>query len=86
MIKFYRKDNKVQIDVEHGIFFNDGYFSLEINQSMDYQAELLKKALQDNLNKHLMIIKEKYYNEGWKDAKAKSGKRKSFWGGWEKPS
>jgi len=86
MIKFSRDNSKVKVDLEHGIFFGDGYFSLEINQSMDYQAELLRKALQDNLNRHLERIKEKYYNEGWKDAKAKSGKRKSFWGGWEKPS
>jgi len=84
MIKFRRTENKVIVDIEHGIFHNDGYFSLDVNQNHDYQAELLRKAFQDNLNRHLQDIKEKYYNEGWKDAKAKVGRRSSFWGGWEK--
>lgn len=84
MLRFKRNENKVLVEVEHGVFFNGAYFSLELHQSQDYQAELLRKAFQENLNRHLEKIKQKYYNEGWKDAKAKTAKRSSFWGGWEK--
>lgn len=84
MIRFKRKDTKVIIDVEHGVFNGGEYFELEINQSQEYQAELLRKAFQENLNKHLKQTKEKYYNMGWKHAKAKSKKWTSFWGGFEK--
>lgn len=84
MIRFLRDGNKVKINIEHGIFHSDSYFPLSIEQSADYQAELLRAALQTNLNRHLELMKQKYYNEGWKDAKAKTKKRTSFWGGWEK--
>lgn len=83
MIRFYREENKVNIHVEHGIFGNDVGFELKIEQAYAYQAELLTRALQENLNRHLTKIKEDAYNAGWKDAKAKTRKRTSFWGGWE---
>lgn len=84
MLKISRNDNKVLVNIEHGIFGDDNIFELEINQVFDYQAELLKRQLNDNMNRHLKIMKEKYYNQGWKDAKAKKGsKRSNFWGGWQ---
>lgn len=86
MITIKRKDEKVQFEIEHGIFYADQHFVLELNQAYPYQAELLRKAFQDNLNRHLINIKEKYYNEGWKNAKAKTKKKRhdDFYGGWEK--
>jgi hypothetical protein len=83
MISFSRKDAKVLIKIEHGIFWGDGYFEFEINQSYEYQAELLKKALRDNLERHIKNIKEDSYNLGWKEAKAKSKKTTEFYGGWK---
>lgn len=84
MIRFTRVDDNVIVSVEHGVFNDGRHFSLELKQSQDYQAELLRRALQDNLNKHLSELKKMYYNKGWKDAKAKKvAKRTSFWGGWK---
>lgn len=83
MISFWREDTKIVVHVEHGIFHDDNGFNLEINQSQIYQAELLKRQFQENLNRHLRNIKEDAYNAGWKDAKAKTKKRTSFWGGWK---
>lgn len=83
MIRFKRSSTNVIIEIEHGVFGNADYFTLEINQTRDYQAELLRQAFRENLNRHLIAIKEKYYAEGWKGAKAKTKKRSDFWGGWE---
>ena len=83
MIRFTRKENKVIVQIEHGIFFDEEYFVLKIDQNENYQAELLSRQLNENLNNHLIKLKEKYYMEGWKNAKAKSAKRKFFFGGWE---
>ena len=84
MIRFSRDEKKVQIKIEHGIFRSTEYFTLELEYGENYQAELLMKAFQDNLNRHQKEMKEKYYNEGWADAKAKRKKRTNerFWGGW----
>lgn len=84
MITFGRNGNKVIIKIEHGIFGGTEYFELDIYQNQDYQAELLMKAFQENLSKRQKEMKEKYYNEGWADAKAKRKKRtgERFWGGW----
>lgn len=84
MIQIYRTGSKVQIHVQHGIFHNNSGFELDINQAHEYNAELLTRALQENLNNHLVALKKKYYEEGWKNAKAKKQKRTHFWGGWEK--
>jgi uncharacterized protein (DUF2164 family) len=83
MIKFYRKDSNTLVHVQHGVFGSEQGFELKIEQAHDYQAQLLVNALHENLNRHLKEIKEKYYNEGWKDAKAKKKKRISFFGGWK---
>lgn len=89
MIHFKRNDNKVIIEIEHGIFpLDKGYFTRELEQTHPYQAELLRKAFQENLNKHLEHIKREYYNRGWKDCqrkgiKAKDRKKTEFFGGWE---
>jgi hypothetical protein len=83
MISFKRTENKVQVNIEHGIFGQDDFFALYINQGIDYQAELLRNALQENLNRHLTDLKRKYYEKGWKDAKGKKKKESFFFGGWE---
>jgi len=83
MIKFLRNEKTVKIEIEHGIFGNENIFELDIHQSFDYQAELLRKQLNENMNRHLKQLKEKYYNEGWKHAKAKTRKRTSFFGDWK---
>lgn len=85
MIKIGRKESKVIVQVKHGIFFGEEYFELEINQGSDYQAELLKRQLQDFMETKLQIIRRDAYLEGWKDAKAKTKKktsRQEFHGTW----
>lgn len=85
MIKFGRTGTTVDIYVEHGIFYTGTAFHLKIEQSQDYQAQLLLQQLQKNMNAQLERIKQQYYEEGWKTAKAKKEpKRKYFYGGWEK--
>jgi len=82
MLQFYREDNKVKVHIQHGIWGTNQGFVLDINQTYDYQAELLTQALQENLNRHLIALKKKYYEQGWKDAKGKKKKDIYFWGGW----
>lgn len=84
MIYFKRNENKVIVQVEHGVFYNDLCFELEIQQTYGYQAELLKEAFRKNLDSHLKKLKAEYYEQGHKDAKAKRKKRTDFYGGWEK--
>lgn len=83
MIKFGRNEKEVTIRIEHGVFHGEEYFSFTLPQSHEYQAELLQRQFNENLNRHLRQIKEKYYNEGWKEAKAKTRKRTDFYGGWK---
>ena len=84
MISFVRNGNKVVVKIEHGIFLSNDYFDLELHQDYDYQAELLRRAFQENLNEHIIKIKRKAYEDGWKDAKAKRKKSDYFYGGWQK--
>lgn len=85
MIKFGRDNTSVKVYVEHGLFGTSECFTLNIHQDHPYQAELLRNQLQENLNKHIKSIKEKAYNDGWADAKAKRKKKNwsEFWGGWK---
>lgn len=84
MIKFKAKDSAVVVEIEHGIWNDDGgFFSASIETNLPYQAELLRKQFQEKLDKELAKVKEKYYNEGWKEAKAKTKKRKEFYGTWK---
>jgi hypothetical protein len=82
MISFSREENKVTIKIKHGLFYNGDYFSLPIQQSYEYQAELLRRQLENHLNDQLKRIKREAYNEGWKDKSAKRKKRDEFYGGW----
>lgn len=83
MIYFNRKGKIVHINVEHGIFGSSEYFQRDLDFTQEYIAELVINALQENLNRHLISLKRKYYEQGWKDAKAKKRKQDSFWGGWK---
>lgn len=78
MISFKRIDNKVEVQVKHGVLFNDQYFTLNINETYAYQAELLTRQLNDQLQKKLEAIRKEAYEQGWKDAKAKSAKKTWF--------
>ena len=80
MIKFKRNNTLIEVEIEHGIFYNDDFYNLEIRCSGEIEAELLKRQLQKNLDKHLSKIYAHAYNEGWKNAKAKSKKRTDFYG------
>jgi hypothetical protein len=80
MLSFFRKENKVIVKLEHGIWGSDEHFALEIGQSFEYQAQLLKDALNKNLQNNLERIRREAYNQGWKDAKAKT--RKQTWFSW----
>lgn len=83
MIKFERRDNKVIVKIEHGIFGNNGYFETNIQESYDYQAVLLRRQLEEQMYNRIKLIKEKYYNLGWKNAKGHTNKQKYFYGNWE---
>jgi hypothetical protein len=83
MLSFWREESKVVVHVQHGIFDNNVGFSLNIESGQPYQAELLLRALRDNLEKRLIDIKKQAYEEGWKDAKAKKKKQIYFWGSWK---
>lgn len=85
MLSFKRKDNVVQILVEHGINHDGTHFELTINQNHEYQAELPKRQFQKHLEDKLKAVKQEAYNEGWKDAKAKRRKKiwMDFFGNWK---
>lgn len=69
------------IHIDHGIFYSDEGFNLQLIQEFNYQAELLKKQLDSHLSSNLERIRREAYNEGWKDAKAKV-KKKTWFAGW----
>lgn len=83
MISFTRNDNQVIVKVEHGIFpANNSYFSLEITQAFEYQAELLRRQLHNHLSSKLEAIRQEAYNQGWKDAKSKKVPKRTWFSGW----
>ena len=86
MITFVKEGKNVSVKIEHGIFYGDAHFSVQIIQSYEFQAELLKRALQEKMNIEISKIKRNAYNQGWKEAKAKSKKKQydDFFGGWDK--
>lgn len=89
MITISRKENKVIIHVKDGTFpFDNSGFSLEIIQDYPYQAELLKRQIQKNMDENLKRIKRDMYHRGWKDAlkrgvKVSDRKVTEFYGGWQ---
>lgn len=84
MIAFNREGSNTIVYVEHGVFNDTRRFKFDLNHDHDYIAELVRQALQYNLNKELARLKQKYYDLGWKQTKAKERKRNEFYGGWEK--
>lgn len=82
MIEFKRNENKVVIQVKHGIFYDGGYFEFELNQGFAYQAELMKRQFEKHMKHQLARVQREAYNQGWKDAKAKVKKETEFWGNW----
>lgn len=84
MITIQRKDTKVIVHIQHGIFYNEYGYNLELTYESDATAELWSRQIRDNMERHLKAIATDAYNQGWKDAKGKKvPKRKYFWGKWK---
>lgn len=89
MIEISRKESKVIVHIKDGTFaFENSGFNLEINQSFPYQAELLARQIQKNMERNLERIKRDMYNKGWKDAlkrgkTVKERKQTEFYGNWQ---
>jgi hypothetical protein len=83
MLSFDRIGPDVIVNIEHGIFYNGNHFVLKISSTHDYQAELLKRQFQKKLSDELEAIRREAYNQGWKDAKAKTKKQTWFTGWWK---
>jgi hypothetical protein len=85
MISFKREGSRVKVSIDHGVCnVASTCYELEIGQGYELQAELLMQQLRKHLDDELSKVKERYYREGWKDAKAKTKKRTEFkYGGWK---
>ena len=58
-------------------------FTLEIKTSSRWSNRLLGYTVREALLRKLESIREDAYLQGWKDAKAKRAKRRTFFRGWE---
>lgn len=71
--------------VKHGIFYDGAAFALTIQQSFPYSAELLKRQFEKHMTEQLQRVQRDAYNEGWRNAKAKTKKKiylNDFDGSW----
>ncbi len=83
MIRFRRDGQAVRCDVEIDVpqFQNRTlYFRWETGH--DIFAGLLSEELQNQMQAKLTKIRQEGYEQGWKDAKAKTVKRAFFGFGW----
>lgn len=78
MIRFRTNGSDVKIDVQSGV----GEFTFSHNCGQDYLAGLMRDQYERHMNSVIEELKRKYYNEGWKDAKAKRKKATWFSGWW----
>ncbi len=83
MIKFDRIDSKCQAIVELNIVGAKNWdYKFEFNENDIPTAQLVINAIKDQMNERLKVIREKAYEDGWKDAKAKKRRQDWFAGGW----
>jgi hypothetical protein len=80
MITYTRTDEIVNIKIQTGILGT--YYELSIKCSGELHAELLLRQLNIEMQNQLRKIREEAYLDGYKDGRAKRGKKnwfKSWW-------
>lgn len=78
MLSINNKGTLVKVKIEADSSIDRRFYSLDIDTGSELYAELLAKNLSGHLEKLLTTAREKAYNAGWKDAKAKKPKKNRF--------
>jgi hypothetical protein len=81
MIKFKVNEGHLRVEIETNI--DNKYIFLDWKTGDGLYSELLRRQLNNNMNKNLERIREEAYEQGWKDAKAKVKKKDWFYGWWK---
>jgi hypothetical protein len=79
MLFFTNKEEKVVIAFDAKTICRESSIELTFNTPHEIYAELLRKHLNNLMQKFLNGIAEYYYKQGWRDAKAKVKKQAYFW-------
>lgn len=80
MLKIHTSDEKVVTTISGQYPVSDWGYTFTFNAGSKDYAAMLSHNLRDHLEKSLRTIREHAYNDGWKDAKAKRGKKTWFSG------
>ena len=78
IINFYRKDSLAKISIELPGLCQRPIFHM--NRACDMDAQLLVDRLERDLKQHFQAMKKAAYEAGYRDGRAKSKKRTSFFG------
>ncbi len=81
MIKFYRDGTQIKVAINAGML-DQKVMNLYWDCGHDWFAEMLLRKLEEELSGTLRSMREDYYRQGWKDAKAKRSKRTFFSDQW----
>ncbi len=80
MIEFKRTKNKVYVLVDSGTGVLRPISHFERTYDDEDEAEVMMRRYDEQLFDALQAIRQDAYDQGWKDAKAKRGKRTWFRG------
>lgn len=78
MIEFKVDETAVVLDVHACYPLSTTFWSLRLECASKSYAFLLRENLYRNMTNKLEAIRKEAYNQGWKDAKAKTRKRDWF--------
>lgn len=82
MINFSRKGTEVTAQIEANVGVAARLFNFKVNLSDEVYAYMLRENFQMKMREALQEIRRVVYDQGWKDAKAKTAKATWFSGGW----
>ncbi len=82
MFEFKRLKNQIRLDINPNIPGAENWsFYFRRESSDEPSAQLLLNAFENEMRKQLKTTRQKYYDAGYKDAKAKR-KKCDWFGGW----
>ena len=83
MIKFTRKGTRIRVEVAPNIPGADTWvFYFDRNESSEPAAQLLVNAFNDKMEQTLKATRQEFYDQGYRDAKAKRKKCDWIRGWW----
>lgn len=80
MIKFIRENGQVQVKVDPGTNIEQRLIIFSDDEHAEPgTAEIVRTFLQERFEERIKQIRKEAYDKGWKDAKNKQKKVRSFW-------